>query len=795
MKKRLTVILSLIMAFVLCFALVACGGDKGTNKPGPGPGPGPGPDEPDNTVSISLNDAIDAIDGVLNAQGIVGTATYTLSTKNTEAVTDSVAFDKRGNKIKIIIGSEDMIIDLATGYVYFKETTGYKFAHEFYANEVSYVQHVLNGLKQADATDKIKATYDEEAKTITLVEDLAEGFNKYLAPLQDAYKDKASLGELLDEYCDIFFGKSFDEAYTVIEDFVKDTNNTIGTLLGELEKLGVDVEAILEMTGLEMSEEELNAIKARPLDQVVAGAANFIMASLGDMMPAADGGDDEPVQGGDGMESLVMGLLQAMLFDDVSEEEVAAGLQGMKGLVGLVSAFKVDALIDMALKDIPQVADLYTVIKDNVRLKNATVTITLTQDDDKNITGIKVDCLASHTYDGEATEGSFLADNDYRATAEIKIDEYTTSTEDFVINIDPACNYKTSVISLLYDVTDKDVSVYFEAGGNTVNMTSYSLYTQPLNGEVTPITDAAENAFRFDAATSSFVFDGALVKSALTDVEFGDSLYAVVFFDNDDYNGYVIALSYVNDDINDISDYLYNSAMESILDFISGGSHDTPTIKSDIADGTYYFFTDDGELDDTTYWVIEDGSFVTCINSGDDVTDNVMLAIYGDYVDVVIAYGDYSIVLYGKVYENYIHVITQTILDENGDYDSSGYVNNIMYRGDAAELTEHDGRYVFNNGEDREDCYIVIVNGEIVAILDGGYKRADEYVTMISENEFMFGYQISGCSFMYTGTIEDGVITLTEYEAYDDNGDLMDDSLPEALVYIRGAQTETAMYA
>lgn len=688
MKKRLITILSLVLAFVLCFSLVACGGDKGGNGGGTDK---KDPPQSDNTVSISVNDALDAVNGVLNAKGFTGTATYALSTKNTEKLTETVTLDKRGTKLKMASGSEEMIVDLQTGYVYYKHGDCYSYSNEFYANAFGYAQYLLASLKQEDDAKKINVSYDEQAKTVTFTVEKADSVNKYIEPLQNAYKKNKKLGALLDDYCTLLFGKDFDNMYAEIEAYVKNPKNTVGTLLDALKDEGVDVEAILEAFDVELDEEIMTAVKARPLNKLVVGAYNFIMQNLGGSMTLEDDSDNDISDDeGGGMESFGMGLLNAMLYAEVTEDEITAGLQGISGMVATVkNTFTVKSIVEM-LKNNAQTADLYTVIKEGVKLTNANITLTLTVDDNKAVKGIKVDCYAAHNYKGEAAEGSFLADNDYRATAELVIDEYKTSTEDFVISCDPAMDYKTSIISLVYEVTDKDVSVYFEAGNQTVNIADYRLYTQPLNGEPTLIENAAENAFRFDAETSSFVFDGALVKSALTGVEFGDSLYAVVYFDDDNYYGYAIALSYVNDDWQDIYNYLYEDTLNKILEFIGGAGSDDPNIGEVASiDGTYYFMTDEGELDENYYFEIEDGYIVTFIENGNDMSENVMLMIDGNEVVIVMAYPEteqesaYGITLCGNVYTDYIKVTEKINFDENGEVTDTIECNLYWYKSDA----------------------------------------------------------------------------------------------------------------
>ncbi|MDE6201234.1 MAG: hypothetical protein K2M47_05100 [Clostridiales bacterium] len=672
MKKRLVTILSLVMALVLCFTLVACGGNDGDSK-------GKDPAQSGKKVSISLGDAIDAVNSVLNADGFKGTASYTLSTKNTEALTESMTFEKRGNKVKVTAGTDESIADLQTGYVYYKGANGYTFDSEFYANELNYVQYVLDALKEETADQKIDVRYNKKANTVTYTLDKADSVNKYIQPLQNAYKKKKNVGSLLNDYCTLLFGTTFDSMYNEFEEYVKNPENTVGTLLDDLKDMGVDVEAILELYGYSLPAEQMDVIKARPLNKLVAGAYNYIMQNIGSMMTLAedeaDVDDSDYEEGGNGMASLGMGLLSAMLFDEVSDADITAGIQGLKAIVNAVKTPKVNEIIDGALAANEEAADLYIVIKNGVQLKNATMTFTLTVGDGNVINGIKVDGYVAHNYKGDAAEDSILADNDYRATAEITIDEYNTPTEDFVINFDPDCDYRASIISLLYDVTDKDVSVYFETGGKTADITvEQGLSVETLDGDVVVLDNVPADAFKFDAATSSFVFDGAVVKSALENADFGTTLFALVYFDGDENDLYAIGLSFVNDDLNDISDYLYDSAMDNILELIGGAGADAPNIgESNSIDGTYYYLTDDGELDENYYFEIDNGYIVTYIENGNDMTENVMLIVNGDEVVIVISYPEteedpaYGIVLYGNVYANCINITSQDGYDENGE--------------------------------------------------------------------------------------------------------------------------------
>ncbi|MDE6029870.1 MAG: hypothetical protein K2F90_06100 [Clostridiales bacterium] len=599
MKKRLVTVLSLVLAFVLCFSLVACGGeDNGGNG---GESGKKDPVQSDKTITVSLSDALDAVNGVITARGFTGTASYTVSTKNTEALTADVAIDKRGSKLKFTSADNECIVDLATGYAYYKYGDYYAYDNEFYANAYGYVQYLVAALNGQAPDKEFTVAYDEKTNELQFTENAADDVNKYIEPIQNAYKKNKTIGSLLNEYCNMLFGKSFDDMYGTVEEFVKNPENTVDSVLGLLKEKGMDVEAILADLGVELDEQMVASAKARPLNKLVAGAYKFIMQSLGDMIPAeldeaegegnGAGEADLPDQGaGDGMAALGMGLLNAMLFDEVTDADIAEGMKGIAGLMGLAKDFQVKVLVDMALADNAQAADLYTVIKSGVKLTEATTTLTLTFGDDEKVTGIKLDNLVAHNYKGNAAEGSYLADNDYRATVQIVIDEYKTATEDFVIACDPAESYVTSIAALTYYV-DGDVSVYFETGGKTVNVASFYLKKETPDGMVQQIFPESDGAFKFDQATSSFVFDKELVNSAFGDAAvsnlinagispFGTTLTAFVFFDGDDDNAYGITLVYVNDDWNAIAAYARDAATEFILGFVGGAGSGAPDISA-----------------------------------------------------------------------------------------------------------------------------------------------------------------------------------------------------------------------
>lgn len=615
MKKILITILALIAALVMCFTFVACDNDTGNSPEGVNPGitdtgnndpNGDGddnknpdddkkpsdddkkpsgdeddkkPEEEGTAVSIKLNDALKVIDGMWTAKGFTATASYSMSTKQTEEFTESVAIDKRGNKVKF---ADEYIVDYETGYVYNNLGNGeYSFDQNLTAGDIDYVKYLITTFVGENTDSEITARYDEKTKTVKFYLNLADNVNKYLDPLYTAYSKSKKMGVMLDEYSELIFGAKFDQVYDLIEAYIKDPENTFGSVLELLEeKTGVDLEALLAEFDIDLPEEVMAAVKARKLGEAVTGAYNYIMQvvkdMIGGMMPTADseGVDVDEGSGSAGMESVAMGLLNAMIFEKIDSETIDATLADIKSMMPFLKEFSVKSLIDMAFEKSEELDELYTVIKDGVKFKDISMTVALTVDDNKMLTGVKADFLTTHTYTGEAPESYvFLSDNDYLITAELKIEEYKTEVADFDIKFSPDATYKRAVAQVVYEFTDKDISVYYETAGNKIEIAAYTVETQTPDGKLTQIQNVPEGAFKFDEQTSSFVFDAAFVKSVLEEATAGTYLRATVKFDEDDDMWYCITLVYLNDNIEEVSAYLSDYLMSIIKNI---GGNDMP---------------------------------------------------------------------------------------------------------------------------------------------------------------------------------------------------------------------------
>ncbi|MCH5155084.1 MAG: hypothetical protein J1F69_00610 [Clostridiales bacterium] len=526
MKKRLLTILSLIMAFVLCFSLVACGGDS--KKSG---GKKPAGDDKKPTgkeVSVTLGDVLDVINGVLNAEGFEGTASYTLSTKNKGSVGKIVSVDKRGSKVQ----AGDYIVDLETGDVYYNSDNGYQFKQYWYVDIYDYLLGLINDYAAANADETIIALYDKDAKTVTYTLDEAKTVNKYISPLQTAYaSNMKSVNAMLDDYCYLLFGKGFHDMYDVFLAYIKDENNTVGDL-NDMVKDAVGVD-ILSLVGRYMGfdGDTIALIEARKLSQVVAGAYDYAMVLLKQFMPdfplfqtkaENDKQENETPSVGNDKMTMLMAMLDAMFFADVDTDGLENKLNTM---VAIMDLFPTKALVDMIFADQADFAEVYTVIKDGVKFKDLYAKITLTLDDELIVKGVKVDCLASHTYAGNEQNFRFLSDNNYAATGELVISDYTADGKGFDITFDPDFDYRHVVHKFLFDLPDTDLSVHYETGDKEMAFDRLEIYDNDrLRIEV------PNNEVRFDSDTSSFVFDSAFLKTVFEGKPIGARLEVDIHF-------------------------------------------------------------------------------------------------------------------------------------------------------------------------------------------------------------------------------------------------------------------------
>ncbi|MCH5153695.1 MAG: hypothetical protein J1F71_00640 [Clostridiales bacterium] len=571
MKKRLLTLLSLVMAFVLCFAFVACSGGNKKSSGGKKPAGGKDDDEGGNggkLISVSLNELLGSAADVLDAAGFTGSASYTLSTKNTQKVSESIALDKRGNKLMV----GDMILDFDTGYTYVSTEDGYHFYEYPFGGALDQVRGMLALIGDDAADEKLAATYyEDEGKTVLTI-DVAEDVNKYFTPLYSAYKNNKTINVLLNDYCDLLFGVSFDDIYSAIEDFIKDEENTVGVVADFLGAT-FDVD-LFELMGeyMPLEDDLVNMIKERKLSEVFVGAYDYLMTLIADMLPEfgtataaeleGNDGSDQDYSESDQMMEILMGALSAMFFEEVDTTDLEDKLASVKSMLDIALLYGTRAAVDMVLADRADLADLYNAIKSAVVFDELSVTVSLTESNDV-LTGIKIDCFASHTYTGAASAGSILADNDYLASVELKITEYKTAPSDFDITFDHDFEYRRNVTVFLYALTDTDLHVYYETAGNEMSYNGIALFDNYYN----PIDDAPNNAVMF--SDSSFVFNSAFLKSYFEGAAVGTDLIVEVYSaDGAQFN---VMVTYMEGDPLEVLQYAMGK-VGSMMGFLFGGS-------------------------------------------------------------------------------------------------------------------------------------------------------------------------------------------------------------------------------
>lgn len=204
MKKKFFAVVAAVVAFVMCFALIACGNPDA-------------PDTPGNKTSEKegmAKQAATAVTAVLDKEGVSGNLGIKLTATGEKAIELSGAFEKSGNRVKVVSGDEEMLLDLTTGYMYTLENGAVVYCEGvmptgLYDYVVNMVEKYSDSAQMspevwAELDDLI--TYDTATKTVSYKLDLAEQINGLTEALYEGYKGNKSLTWLLDEYLLYFTG-------------------------------------------------------------------------------------------------------------------------------------------------------------------------------------------------------------------------------------------------------------------------------------------------------------------------------------------------------------------------------------------------------------------------------------------------------------------------------------------------------------------------------------------------------------------------------------------------------------
>lgn len=510
MKRKLISTLSVVVAFVFGVSLTACaGGDvafNGTN------------------AEISA-----AISSILTADGIKGNAEWRVSSKNSDSAGSS-EFEKRGDKIKVDGG----IADLSTGYVYAETQSGIVVSQEFPADMIGYVKYMLESYKNQlgentdstggidqnkkvefmfDLSSEKKVSVDVAARSITYSIDAAKKINELIAPMYDAYSKKKTVKAWLESYPSIVKVGDDEWTFTNIYAFAKlalvsNKSQTVGALM---QVFAIDLESVLVGAGINVSQQQIAAIEARTLNEMLVGLYDYV--------------NSKPAIGF----SLIGGAIEAMFFNQVDVTNADTKIASLESLIETALSYKVNNLIDKYLSAANAPAyqrDFYEAIKTGTKLEKAYSALTVKFDGANKIVALSFIAELKHNYSGSAG-AAFLKDNDYRAAANVAINEYTGETADFEITpFADNADLVNVVQCAVYGEIKNDVSVYIETNGLTMTDVSIKIVKPDANdGNAEQALDAAQNV-RYDVQTKSVVFDKTYLATEFADAVTGDAVVA-----------------------------------------------------------------------------------------------------------------------------------------------------------------------------------------------------------------------------------------------------------------------------
>ncbi len=543
----------MLLAFVLCFALVACDGQTPpTNNPD-GPeqpiGPGDPINPPAGMASMTVEQALNAVGKLFSDEdGWKGTASYKLSTADTDELKDTVGLEKRGNRVEIKLGDDQSLIyDMTTGYAYEKRGDGYYASQLTSGGMVDYVRYLVGGA----LTDELAGAmfnYDKETGTAIFELDLAKKVNDALAPLYDAYKKGKNVNALLNAYCLQYINMSFDDIYTAVKTLVESYKDyTVNDVLVSLKAAGLDLLAILEENGIVIGQEEMEVFGPRKIKEIVAGAYVYINNMMAGM--TADAGTSEVE---DGMESVLAELLNAMFMEEYDDKTIDEAFTSIEAMIEGVLAMNVKTTIDGYKDTLPN--ELYVMIQNGVKFEALKLNVTAVFDKDRNVSELNVKAEFKHDYKG-ATEGlDVLADNNYYAEANFNVEEYTTDIDGFEFALEEGgVDLYAPLAHIVYSPDGTTVSVYLELGGAKVIVESIDVYVGSLLEEPTMVSNA--NTVTFNTITSCVEFSGELIAAFFNEeTEAGYTITAVLHYEGDSDLTTTVNLVYLNDDIDQLSD-------------------------------------------------------------------------------------------------------------------------------------------------------------------------------------------------------------------------------------------------
>lgn len=527
MKKKILSIISVFVAMLMCFSLVAC---NDANEPDPKPTP----DTTDTNV-LPADKTLQAIDTLLTAHGYKADAKVTTNSEfSPQPITVEYAFEKKGDVFKVTEdGESDTYLNLNTGFSYYETEEGL-FAYEqaIPSGYAAYLKDVAYGLLPQTPEEKLELykklqdaiEYDSETNTGTYKLALKEIVNLLVLPAQNSYKGgKDSVLYVIDTYLKIFVAdssyNSLDKILTHLMDKYDDVKDaSIGELLKDIEdEYGVSVKDLLMGMDMELPEEAWEAIDTRTVGEALTALADYITGKMNE-------------NGGEGEYDMdeVFEAINAALFAPVNPSDVALTplkLQIIKAtLIATLDSFTFKDAIDLYGDALPP--DLVLLITKDIKMTKLNLEVKFTFDDDYNFSKITLDAAAAHNYTHVEGDGAeFFANNNYELNIELDISDYTTEGEFTFELAERDYNPDSVEIAVIVraDANTASYDFYYEEGSE-ITVSNYAFYN--ISGEP---YDGMDNAVTYDAATKTFSVKSASLSPIFSAENFYAEQSATIF--------------------------------------------------------------------------------------------------------------------------------------------------------------------------------------------------------------------------------------------------------------------------
>lgn len=577
MKRKLTAILSFILALVMCFALAACGNNSTSKPDNTDPTDKDKPTETEKTA-LTYGKLADSLDRIVSSDGgYKATVTYGVNSKNdSQGTSGSLALEKRGNAVSATFDGNGYIFNFDTGYLYTADTDGKYVAKQMFAGgAVDYMLAVVGDGTEPDYDRRAEVKgYDKESKTLTYKHDVKDEINSAIEPLISEYANEGTLYSLANKYIDKFYleGVTLDDMLeTGATMVVMFKDKTVESLLAEN---GITLTEILESAGVEISEELSAALKTRTFGEALTGAFEYADTVLGGGTTGFD------------LQQLLYNVFEKK-YTEITDESLTASVNKYGELViTMLKGFTVKDVVDMIKTPIEGIPaeltnTLYTVITEGVKLTKAEINFTLSFDDALRVTKLAVTADLAHSYTAE-TDLTVLADNDYHAETTLDISGYNDATERF----DIAFAENPTVGDTVYYVADgkADAKIYIELSGKTaeLNFTQVAAVVREHSEtgisykvDGTPIDAAAYVGY--DGATTTLTVRKALFDELKKGEGFGGACAVIGTITVDGaQKSFNVYIDGVTDDPASLVKEIVQAQLEVIMGTIGGNTPPTP---------------------------------------------------------------------------------------------------------------------------------------------------------------------------------------------------------------------------